>query len=119
MKINIKPLSVNKAWQGRRFKTPEYKQYETAVMIMLPPFIVPEGNLELHIQAGFSNKAADLDNICKLFIDILQKKYRFNDSRIYSLHLYKRMVPKGEEYISFEILEEISNEMLTKEIIKE
>jgi hypothetical protein len=25
---HIKPLSVNKAWQGKRFKSPEYKSYE-------------------------------------------------------------------------------------------
>jgi len=28
IEIPIKPLTVNKAWQGRRFKTPAYKQYE-------------------------------------------------------------------------------------------
>ena len=110
MKINLKPLSVNKCWQGKRFKTKEYKQYESAVMVMLKPMIVPDGNLEVHIQAGFSNKNADLDNICKPFLDILQKKYGFNDSRIYSLNMYKRIVPKGDEFISFDIFERLNSE---------
>lgn len=111
MKINIKPLSVNQCWQGKRFKTKKYKQYENAIMIMLPPTVIPEGDLELHIQVGFSNKQADIDNIAKPFIDILQKKYGFNDSRIYQLSLYKRIVPKGEEYISFDLFECLKEEV--------
>ena len=110
MRIDLKPLSVNQCWQGRRFKTPRYKQYETAVMIMLPPMIIPDGDLELHIQAGFSNKASDLDNVAKPFIDILQKKYGFNDSRVYILNMYKKIVPKGQEYISFSIFECLKSE---------
>ena len=73
--------------------------------MMLKPIDIPDGNLEVHIQAGMSSKQADIDNIAKPFIDILQKKYGFNDSRIYSLHMYKRIVPKGDEYISFDIFE--------------
>jgi len=103
MKIDIKPLSVNKCWKGKRYKTVEYNRYETAVLIRLRPMKIPDGDLEIHIQVGFSNKNADLDNVAKPFLDILQKKYHFNDSRVYSLHMYKRIVPKGEEYISFDI----------------
>ena len=110
MKIDIKPLSVNKCYRGRRFKAPEYKRYEKDVLAQLPTLIMPSGNLELHIQAGFSNKGADLDNIAKVFIDILQKAYCFNDNRIYQLHLYKRIVPKGEEFISFDIFECLKND---------
>ena len=36
MKINIKPLSVNKAWQGKRFKTKKYKAFETELLLKLP-----------------------------------------------------------------------------------
>lgn len=105
MKVNVKALSVNQCWQGKRYKTKLYKAYELALMVALPKFTVPDGDLELHIQVGFSNKASDLDNIAKPFIDILQKQYDFNDSRIYSLSLHKRIVPKGKEYISFDIFE--------------
>ena len=111
MKIDVKPLSVNKCYIGRRFKTPEYKQYEKDVLIQLKPMNIPDGNLEIHIQAGFSNKGADLDNIAKVFIDILQTKYGFNDNRLYSINLYKRIVPKGSEYISFDLFECFKDEM--------
>jgi Holliday junction resolvase RusA-like endonuclease len=66
---------------------------------------IPDGDLEVHIQVGFSNKNADLDNVAKPFLDILQKRYRFNDSRVYVLNMYKKIVPKGEEYIAFSIFE--------------
>jgi len=30
-KINIKPLSVNDAWKGKRYKTEKYKNYENVL----------------------------------------------------------------------------------------
>ena len=29
MRLDIKPLSVNEAWQGRRVKTKKYRDFET------------------------------------------------------------------------------------------
>jgi hypothetical protein len=46
-KIQIKPLSVNAAWKGRRFKTDEYKVYEQVLMYKLPVIEVPEGKLRI------------------------------------------------------------------------
>lgn len=101
-KINIKPLSVNKVWQGRRFKTPYYKAYEQEVMLMLPKDLkIPSGRLGLALEVGFSNKQSDIDNVAKPFIDILQKQYKFNDRDLYQLKMDKVIVPKKEEYIQF------------------
>jgi len=107
MKINIKPLSINKCFQGRRFKTQEYKDYEQEVYYMLKPMkISKKKKLSLRIIVGFKSTLADIDNIAKPFIDILQKKYGFNDNQIYELLLFKEIVPKKEEqFISFEISE--------------
>ncbi len=103
MKINIKPMTVNHCWRGgRRFRTKEYLGYESDVLKLLRPLQGLPDRLELNIKAGFSNKVADIDNIAKPFIDILQKKYDFNDNRIYKLTLIKEIVKKGEEYIDFE-----------------
>jgi len=80
MKINIKALSVNKVWCGRRFKTKDYKDYEREAFYLLSDtIIISKGNLELKLEVGLSSKLADIDNIAKPFIDILQKKYNFND----------------------------------------
>lgn len=103
MRLNIKALSVNQAYQGRRFKTITYKRYEQEVLLKLPVMDVPEGKLSLSLTFGLSSKNADIDNPVKLFVDCLQKKYGFNDRRIYSMDLVKVDVKKGDEFIDFSI----------------
>lgn len=102
MKIEITPLSVNKCWQGRRFKTLEYKRYERDLLLLLPNIPIPKNKLKLTIKIGFKNTLSDIDNIAKPLIDILQKKYKFNDKQIYELHLYKEITDKPFIDIDFE-----------------
>ena len=52
---------------------------------------------------GFSSKNADIDNPTKPILDILQKKYKFDDRQIYELNLKKQIVPKGDEFIEMQI----------------
>lgn len=103
MRVDIKPLSVNEAWQGRRFKSAKYKRYEKDVLLLLPEFEVPDGELTLHLEFGLSSKAADIDNPVKCFCDCLQKKYNFDDKMIYRLEVTKIIVKRGQEYIDFSI----------------
>lgn len=104
IKLNIKPLSVNEAWQGRRFKTPKYKEYETEILNILPnELYIPKDNIKLFIEFGFSNNASDIDNGLKPFLDCLQKKYNFNDKNITELNVRKIKVLKGLEHIIFKI----------------
>lgn len=104
MRINIKPLSVNEAWKGHRYKTDKYNSYLMTVYILLPSLDVPKKEkLKLSVEFGLSSKGADIDNPLKPFVDILQKRYNFNDNRIYELNVKKEIVPKGKEYIDFEI----------------
>lgn len=103
-KIDIKPLSVNDAWRGRRFKTQAYKTYESNVYYLLPPKInIPNGLLEIHLKFGFSSELSDFDNPIKPFVDILQTKYQFNDKRIKHAVIDVESVSVGNEYIQFEI----------------
>ena len=103
-KLNEKPLSVNEAWQGKRFKTPVYKRYEKAILLLMPKAkIDPEQILRIEFFFGFSNKASDLDNPVKLLLDIAQKKYGFNDKNVYELNVRKCVVKKGEEFIQMGI----------------
>lgn len=102
--INIKPLSVNQAWQGRRFKTPAYKKFERDVLFMLPFFTIPDGEIMAVYEFGFSNKASDWDNPVKPIQDILQKKYGFDDNRIVEARVFKKIVSKGDEYFRFMFL---------------
>lgn len=103
-RIRIKPLSVNTCWQGRRFKTEAYKDYEVQMYYLLPPKIKFGKKNKLKITFGFSSKASDIDNPVKPFMDILQKRYGFNDKTVYQLEIKKEDVKKGEEYVDFEII---------------
>ena len=103
IKIEIKPLSVNKCWQGRRFKTPEYKKYETDCLYLLPQLNLGLPPFCIWFEFGFSNFGADIDNPIKPILDILQKKYGFNDRDIIEMKVTKFEVKKGMEYIKFSI----------------
>mgnify|MGYP006164432853 FL=1 len=103
MRLEIKPLSVNKAWKGRRFKTDAYKSYEREVIALLRPMEVPDGELEVMLSFGFSSAASDFDNPIKPFIDCLQKRYGFDDKRIKKATVVVHRVSKGSEFIEFDL----------------
>jgi Holliday junction resolvase RusA-like endonuclease len=103
-KLNQKPLSINEAFQGRRFKTPKYKEYEKEILLRMPSGkVATDQMLRVEFFFGFSNKASDLDNPCKLLLDLAQKKYGFNDSHVYELNVRKCIVKKGEDFIQMGI----------------
>lgn len=103
-KIHEKPLSVNMAWQGKRFKTPAYKDYEKSMLLMMPKAkIDTDQMLRVEFFFGFSNQASDLDNPVKLLMDIAQKKYGFNDKNVFEMNIRKCIVKKGEEFIQMGI----------------
>lgn len=103
IKLNIKPLSINQAYQGRRFKTPAYNAYTKKVLLMLPKMKLPEPPYEVYYEFGFSSKASDWDNPIKPIQDLLSTKYKFNDKLIFCANVKKIIVPKGKEYIKFKI----------------
>ena len=110
IKLDIKPLSVNQAWQGKRFKSPEYKKYERVVLLMLPKQKIPLPPYRIDLEFGFSNGVSDIDNPLKPFIDILQKKYSINDKDIFELYVKKVVVKKKSDYVSFKITS-LNNEL--------
>ena len=66
MEIKIKPLSVNEAWQGKRFKTQKYKDWIDYSIIQLKSIPIPESQkLTLIVIFGVSSKASDIDNPLK------------------------------------------------------
>ena len=103
-KINIKPLSINEAFKGRRFKTDKYQDFETACLLMLKAEAPPKPPYKINLVFGIANVLSDFDNPVKPFVDILQKKYRFNDREIMSATIEKVKTKKGEEFIQFELI---------------
>ena len=110
--IQIKPLSVNQAYRGRRFKTNDYKKYEVDMFEALSEDIgiSDKGQLVLILEVRYSSRQSDIDNCIKPFLDILQKRFGFNDNRVFFLAITKEIVPKGEEGIGYMLadMEEVS-----------
>jgi len=101
--IPVKPLSVNKAYRGRKFATKELKSYQNEVAYLLPKLTLPKGKLRVIYQFGVSSRGSDGDNLIKCFQDVLSEKYGFNDNQIYQWSVKKVVVPKGKEFVSFSI----------------
>lgn len=103
-RIKIKLLSVNRAWQGRRYKTADYSAFETELLYLLPKLEVPKKTqLMICLVFGFSNANQDIDSPIKLVLDIFQKAYNFNDKMIYVLWVKKEKVKIGQEFLEFSI----------------
>lgn len=104
-RVNIRPLSVNEGYRGRRFHTKEHKIWSQSVNILLPnSFKLPLPPFEIKLRFGMSSSSSDFDNPTKFFIDSLATKYRFNDKLIRKGTIEKTLVPKGKEFIEWDIL---------------
>lgn len=101
--VKIKPLSINCAYRGKRFKTPAHDLYKRQLQSLLP-YGLKIGEAPYCITLEFGTcKSQDLDNNAKLFLDALVNKYGFDDRYIYELRLKKVAVKKGFEYVKFNI----------------
>jgi Holliday junction resolvase RusA-like endonuclease len=103
IRIEIKPLSVNAAYNGKRTRSKAYNNYINNVTPQLKKIALPMPPLSLTYEFGLSSKGFDIDNAVKPITDILQKRYGFNDNQVYELHVVKKIVKKGYEYIKFKI----------------
>lgn len=103
-RLQIKPLSLNHAYRGRRFETPELRDFKNEMSLLLPRQIeIPEGNMCIYFRFGVSSKNADGDNLIKCAQDSIAECYGFNDKRVYEWHIVKEDVKKGEEFIEFHL----------------
>jgi hypothetical protein len=74
-RIDIKPLSVNDAWKGKRYKTDVYKQYSRDLTYLLPRnYTLPPPPYEIRLKWGFSSKLSDWDNPIKPTQDIYDEE---------------------------------------------
>jgi Holliday junction resolvase RusA-like endonuclease len=102
-RLDIKALSLNSAYRGRRFETPTLKKFKQDLYYSLPRIFVYEGKLKVKYIFGVSSKNSDGDNLIKCFQDALADRYGFNDKQIYQWEVQKMDVPKGKEFIEFSI----------------
>ena len=103
IRLDLKALSLNSAYRGRRFTTPELKAYKEAIRYLSPVLSVPGGKLQVFYRFGVSSKNSDGDNLIKCLQDGLAERYGFNDKNIYKWEVEKVDVKKGAEFIEYEI----------------
>lgn len=103
IKIDIKPLSVNEAWQGKRYRSTKYKIYQHSVKCLLPKLKIPPPPYEVHYTFGFSSTLSDWDNPVKPTQDVIASHYGFNDKLILKATVTITHVPKGQEFFTFQI----------------
>ena len=107
--IPYKPMSVNLAWQGRRYRTPLYTKFALDVFRLIrrirPPKPAPDASLFAHYVWGFSNSQSDVDNPVKPFQDVLFDtwKMKAKDHQVQFMIIEKATAKKGQEYIGFHV----------------
>lgn len=91
LKVNIKPISVNAAFQGKRFKTKACKAYEQALWFSLPRRGTVSGEVEVWFDFFLVNYArTDISNLVKITEDIIvKKKFIEDDRKVVKMHLTK------------------------------
>ena len=106
-RLKLKPLSVNEAFKGTRFKTKAYKAFISDVFNLLPkrklPKLPEKAKLFAHYRWGFSSVLSDNDNPTKPFQDVLFERMPNDDRDVVFTILEKHIVPKGKEYIDFHV----------------
>ena len=91
VEINIKPLSINRAWQGRKYRTKDYKAYQKEVHYLLPDKEMIKGNIAVFLTFYLKNASqCDVDNFIKPLLDILKNKgYIEDDRKVYFVQATK------------------------------
>jgi len=96
-------MTVNQAWQGRRFKTEKYRKWQKDFCLLLPKVEPLEGQIGVRLYFYLHHPLKwDVDNFIKPVLDCLQKKGLIvNDNRIFFLEAQK--FESQEEKVKIEI----------------
>lgn len=98
IKIDIDPLSVNSAFQGRRFKTPKYNDWITEGLWILKGMEKQKKPYKIRIQF-YMSKLMDIDNPIKALLDLLVKAEIIEDDRYIEELYVKKIVSKEKKIV--------------------
>jgi len=105
IELLIKPLSINKCWQGRRFKTREYKNYGLEVGLLLNRLGLKQIKGYVKVEYKFYLKrwkTTDIDNLIKPIQDILVNHGVIEDDR-FIIDTRIQKVPSDRDFIEIRI----------------
>ena len=99
IEIPIKPLSVNKVWQGRRFKTKDYKDYEKNCLWFIKGEKI-KGEIEIYYKFYVKNfLMCDVDNFIKPIQDIIVKAGLIEDDRFIKRIIAEKFKSENEKIV--------------------
>jgi len=102
--IPIKPISINQCWQGRRYRTANFKKWQELVCHNLPTGQKISGGVGVIICLYLKSiRKSDIDNFLKPLIDCLVKKGYIQDDR-YIDYLEVQKFKAKQEGFSFRII---------------
>ena len=97
--LNIKALSVNAAYQGRRFSTTTKKQFDKALSLLLPSVQVEGDYYRVAYDFHLTNfGGTDQDNLVKVLQDCIVRKGIISDDRRIVEHRIRKF-PSVKDYI--------------------
>lgn len=104
--LNMKPVSTNKIWTGRKYLSAEAKRFkqECTARLRMHKVTIPdkETPMELHLRFGLS-RDMDVSNCIKLLEDCIADAVGINDIQFQGITAVKERVRGGMEFISFDI----------------
>lgn len=106
IRLDLKPLSVNRAWQGRRYKTPEYASWSDSAAWILKANRLEtlEGPVSLTVRWFMKTaEMSDIDNPLKVLLDAIVRAGLIKDDRqIFKLTVEKKK--SDTDYIEIELV---------------
>ena len=107
IKLEVNPLSVNRAWKGRKFKTPIYKAFEVDVCKMLSVNDQDPIDGEVFVKYIFhihNYGNTDTSNMEKTLSDMLVKRGYLKDDRYIRAIYMRKERADGPEWIDIRII---------------
>ena len=106
--VDIKALSINEGYKGRKFKTSVHKLFKDRMDIALRkmdlPKLRPKEDFFINY-IFYTSTNSDVDNLIKLTQDAICEKLGIDDRYLSGLHARKVKVKKGQERIKFDIFQ--------------
>jgi len=103
IELPLKGMSINKAWQGKNYKTKKYKSYEEEILMRVNRQEPIEGWVEVEYTFGLNYyKRTDLGNLEKALTDCLVKADVIEDDR-YIKRIHMEKVKTDEDFIEVKI----------------
>lgn len=100
IEVPLKPMSINVAWQGKRYKTKRYKNFEKAFFLSTsqPHTTIKEEVVVIYVFYLKYYGRTDVGNLEKPLSDLITKRNYIKDDRyIKSINLIKKRVKDKKE----------------------